>query len=794
MKKIFSIFAMALGFVASAMALNPYAYGVQASLNEEKTQLTATYSLNAAADSVKGILYLNGAEVASMKLPDVFCTKGEHTFQGTMADLMGATPVPGTYTIGIEVYGTSPAAPTKEATTYQFWSPYSIVIDKNPASANFGRLLITEAQGNVPNTYSTGVDKSGIYVFNPDFTPVMNGERWACYKGGLNLTTKMGSGSANAYSPIRLAISEDGRIFASIQDSTKAAVYELSQDLQTWTPVISGINNGDGTFVDAEGNFVAGLNCSMDVKGSGENLKLLLYSCNMAGVSFAQSGYRLDEYALGTATTFTGTPTHIALFDGNYGLVAAHCAVYYDRTEEGGYWFTANRGGNANEPNLVHFNAAGVRDYYSESANYYGGAGLAQHNGLLYMGGNTGFIQAYTATPGETEMTITATGAQITTGIGRNVNAIEFDYAENMYACSNSGEKLAAFAMPYSGHVVTPVVGFEYVVEAPAATDYYIKHGWADGQSASWTWKKLTREGETNIYSIRDIYGGTGCNWREGEAGTENWIGEPTLVDAPAMGDSAVFAFNATAQTITITKIPAPATINYWLVGTAAKNGWDETAAMPLAGDSIVRHLTAGIYQFKVLVAEASWTGALGYANLNTTASSANVFGSDNVCFELENEGDVTIKVVEGQIVVLGTFKEQVAYDYYIKFAGNGWNWVGMTQAESGNYMYAGVWGGVGANVNDKQSDTGAAWYPEADIVFATETLVSLPVPAVGTEGIYVYDPEPETPVLYFIYDGTPTAIEEVAAQEDVQKVFLNGTLYIRKAGVLYTAGGARVE
>lgn len=205
---------------------------------------------------------------------------------------------------------------------------------------------------------------------------------------------------------------------------------------------------------------------------------------------------------------------------------------------------------------------------------------------------------------------------------------------------------------------------------------------------------------------------------------------------------------------------PEAATINYWLVGPAAENGWDQTKAMPMANDQIVRHLAAGTYAFKVLTQEASWTGALGAADVNATASSANWYGDDNVNFELENEGDVTIKVVEGQIVLLGTFKKQESYDYYIKFAGNNWTWVGMTKVVSGNYIYEGVWGGVGANVNTSMSDNSAAWFPEANIMFLDESMEELPVPAVGTEGIYVYMPYAE-PVLAFVYEApAPVTLE----------------------------------
>ena len=40
--------------------------------------------------------------------------------------------------------------------------------------------------------------------------------------------------------------------------------------------------------------------------------------------------------------------------------------------------------------------------------------------------------------------------------VGTNLNDFAYDYAGNLYACGNSSEKLAAWAMPYSGTVETP--------------------------------------------------------------------------------------------------------------------------------------------------------------------------------------------------------------------------------------------------------------------------------------------------------------------------------------------------
>ena len=84
--------------------------------------------------------------------------------------------------------------------------------------------------------------------------------------------------------------------------------------------------------------------------------------------------------------------------------------------------------------------------------------------------------------------------------------------------------------------------------------NYYIKHPWNGG---SWDWKMLNADANGTTYSITDVYGGDGCNWKKGETGSEQWISSPTLVGEPAIGDSATFTLDPAAGTITITKITA---------------------------------------------------------------------------------------------------------------------------------------------------------------------------------------------------------------------------------------------
>ena len=428
--------------------LNPFAYNLTSVLSEDKATLTVNYTLNANAEAVE-IVILNGEEVVKT----VACkgiNKGAYTVNIPTAGL----PETASLTWAVNVKGTSVEVPTQETKMYNMYCPHGLAIDKDPESEYFGRILVADAMNAVKDKagyLGSGIG-AGLHAFNPSFTTDST-----VYTGGNDFTRILAS---NGYQPWRVKISEDGRIFVSSLDLNGVVVWEVSKDLQTWTPVIAGTNDAtDHNIYDADGNFVAGLNCSMDVTGKGEDLKLLLYSTNNKGIAFNQSGYRLDEYALGTATTWTGTPKNI-LEGGQLGLVHTNVEFIYDG--EGGYWFGGSRAGNAGQPNLVHINAAGEQDYYTEDASLYGGDGVLVHNGMLFKGkarssstvGNFGVWTIGKDAEGNT--TLTEKWSVSANGIGRNLNEFAVDYAENLYVVGNSGEKIIAYALPYSGEVSTP--------------------------------------------------------------------------------------------------------------------------------------------------------------------------------------------------------------------------------------------------------------------------------------------------------------------------------------------------
>lgn len=76
--------------------------------------------------------------------------------------------------------------------------------------------------------------------------------------------------------------------------------------------------------------------------------------------------------------------------------------------------------------------------------------------------------------------------------------------------------------------------------------------------------------------------------------------------------------------------------------------------------------------------------------------------------------------------------------NYYIKHSwGSGldadWAWQQM-YAENDSYVYSGLWGGIGANINTTESDAGALWFSESNIEGAYSLYI-------GDEVKFIYEP-----------------------------------------------------
>lgn len=488
MKKI-SFIAFALCLCASVFAyervgqLNPYAYGITPQVKGQKIGLS--YQLNAPATATEIVIYRDGVEVGTQAVEE----NGEG-LHSAVVDLSSYT-VGGTYTVGIRVHGTSVDAPTQlkevldgssdtTALFYGFDHPKAVDVDVNPASPYFGRILAAEALNSPGAWWSEG--KCGIYAFDPTFTPIPNGNERA-FTGGQTL---------DSYSPYRIRIAKDGRIFATSQCDQTPIMWEISADLQTWTPFFVGSYDDGLSYMTSDGKYIAGTNCGFDLDGEGEDLQLLMLSANKTAYgSYDPKDFFVSKYNVGTATSWAAEATEFDTLK-NFcaeaaGIVVLSANICSDH--EGGWWFKSTRANAVGQHGMFHVNAEGVKDFdlgvdcltAADSANYgvhptngnNGGGGIRVIDDMLIIG--TGRYSSGCGRCVIMEIGADATGKTTLTkrydfefiGISTNLNDFAMDYAHNLYVVGNSNEKLCVAAMPYSGSVETPVIA-EVVIEGSA--------------------------------------------------------------------------------------------------------------------------------------------------------------------------------------------------------------------------------------------------------------------------------------------------------------------------------------
>lgn len=498
MKKILLLISCLIISIATAFAatgLNPYAYKLEyVGQSDYNRKMTVKYWLNAPAEAVTISLEYDDDGAKKVASYSGTTQEGENTVTFSTAGLPANTPISWSVTANKNSRAASDLEPIKISKEYHIYCPQGVAVDVDPTSEYFGRILVTETlhkktgtsgRNYISSTSATGgTIQAGIYAFDAQFNLI--NEKGKPYTGTKNFAQKLGSftsGYGNfdgGHQPFRLKISDDGRIFVSSGDirGQGAVVWECTKDLSTWNPIIRTDNNNDGIgenfnsnyqLLDANGKFYAGFNCSMDVKGSGDNLRLLLYSTDKDGVlNHHIKNFRLDEYPIGnyTGNDFKGTVKNIWATGGahQYGIVYDNVNVIYDF--EDGYWFGGSRGAenNTTEPNLVHVTANGTVDERSYSRDFYGGSGILLHRatypgreGETWLfkglnGGSFGVWKIYKEN-GDTKRSRFWT---VPSTLGRNHNAYAIDYAENLYVVGNTNEKIVAFSLPYSGTKTTP--------------------------------------------------------------------------------------------------------------------------------------------------------------------------------------------------------------------------------------------------------------------------------------------------------------------------------------------------
>lgn len=676
-------------------ARNAYAYDIK--VEQQEGNYVVSYRLNAPASQVKVQLWADGevakeydgTTIAQYTDENKTAVNNLNTVTVPAADIPQDTKV--SFRVAVTSEALTEAAVAEKA--YRFYHPAGVAIDNNTDSPYFGRLYMTEAMPSTSATYHSYGEGNGqgLYIFDQMLNPVTNAEGSYAFKGGQTFQEKFTNGTTS-YDPRKVRITEDGRVLLSGQNENGVALWEVNpEDLNAdFKPIISGTPNGYD-IQTADGQFMAAPNVSMDVKGKGSNLKVLMLSNNNGG-QFACGGYRTDEYDLGTATEWTTTPSrNIAALSGKYTITHTNTTVLYDN--EGGIWYANSRAtATADEPTLVHINAAGEEDYKVEDGGglYYGGGGIAFNHDFtrLAIGTGSNTITVYAVSKDADGKPVLTEEFNFETTIGRNCNDIAWDIADNLYIVGNSGEWLKSFSLPRESGEVVVAAPSKYDVSI--SSDEYPAELFIIGGVTDPVWSPETgikmKKGEEGVYTAQittnavtdniGIVSVLDAEWETVNAnrwGFENDNATVTLNKAMpivkgqgAICIGAVGTFDVTVDlknmTILVEGEPVveyPETL--YIIG----NVTEDVVFLPNVGKELVKDADANVYRAEDIQIYDNGESGYGYfafveqlgadeEDWNTV--NANRFGpavsdteiTDGVAAEIGNNGDTSYKVKAG--------------------------------------------------------------------------------------------------------------------------------------------------
>ena len=328
MKK-FTLFLVAMLFSAfSFAALNPYAYGLSSQLSADEATLTVNYSLNAPATAVS-VVILDGETVVKT----VDCAgiaKGSYTVDIPTVEF----PKTKSLTWKVEVKGNSVASPTKQSEEFKFFLPHSMDVDVDTESDYFGRWYVIEATngGQSKTGYQSNPLGRGLYVFDAALNPILNSAGTRGFTGGMTLGAVAPTNNDGEYFNIYRVATSGGRVFVGRFRSGYAPVLEATDLHSNDYPIV--LNSTHGRTV------------GLDVRGRGENLKLVLLDTD----------FKLKEYNLGTAGSASAPARTIDL---SSIVVRDNATITYDN--EGEIWINQNDP-DLTHPTIAHIDAEGI-DY-----------------------------------------------------------------------------------------------------------------------------------------------------------------------------------------------------------------------------------------------------------------------------------------------------------------------------------------------------------------------------------------------------------------------------------------------
>lgn len=533
MKKILLIFCiLSISLLSFAADLNPFAYGLKSEFNPSTLTLTVEFSLNAPAEYMKLAISDGTTDVWTKEYLASSYISGKVP-RANYNEVIDVSEFPkGTdLTWRVDVRGAEVSSPTFVKNDVRLYAPTSVDIDNNPENPNFGTVFCVDGlngayQKSGYSNYLSYTDGAGLYLLNADGTarrmPFQGEKIRYGYNGSVvslgdrPFFGNNGTNNLKGYNAFRVRVSDDGRIFVTSFSTNGHVLWEAKKECFSattqeewsvntgWNKIMT-VDDSNTYMADTKRNcshedcgiyslyqgnantgaFIAGPNLGFDVKGSGDNLQLLMLAgCKQAIVWSTPAHFYCDEYDLGRATLWN-TPPSRRIFAGHSDGVdivnAQGVQVQYDKN--GNVWMCQHRGVKTNTT-LARVNRSltstkknnvdiGQIDH-NESSHTYRRCGAIRFNEdfsqVAIASNANGNGAGFTVYPvdGTTGMPIWTQGTEVNTYSKTGVSLMDFawDYAGNLYIAADAatnGERIAVYAMPHSA---------ERVVSTPAASKY----------------------------------------------------------------------------------------------------------------------------------------------------------------------------------------------------------------------------------------------------------------------------------------------------------------------------------
>ena len=437
--------------------LNAFAYNLDAKLSG--SNVVVSFNLNAEAEAAK-IEFTNGY---TQDVPAEELAAGAHSVTVAASNL-GDDPTSQNFKIAVTGKGSLDVI--KMGDVFKVWGPYGIAVNNNPASKNFGQVLIAEAYPSEPETgYMSSHKPGGIYAFDPNFQPINSADGTPGYYGGLPIKGEepLVIAGTYKYDLKDLRFTEDGRLFvARASGTSNSSVWEINPDDldEPWKPVFTGGELDEATGItyvgEEEQNRMA---LSLAFEGKGEDLKMYVLGGQRSNGDYNFTDYNCSIYNLGTAKEWAGAPSaSFEPLNGVYTKSPVDVGIREDG--QGGLWFIQRRNDvSADIPAIKHFNAEGKEDYSNISSNAVGDRIAVTTNGnYLAIPTANGTIVLYETNYVPMENGRIFLNAKRTINVGESrITAMAFDYADNLYVASASTETFTRYTVPTDNKlVVTP--------------------------------------------------------------------------------------------------------------------------------------------------------------------------------------------------------------------------------------------------------------------------------------------------------------------------------------------------